>query len=626
MPAPGRLGQIRERLAAIVRSTTFDLSMALVIVTNSVFIGIEQSFRAHRKRSHFLDGAEHIFLSVYLMELMLRMFVHGVGCFKDCWVCFDALLVGIGTISSWIVMPIIGDESARQFGLLMVLRTARLLRLARALRLLTCFRQLWMLVRSLLNSTGTMLHTFLLLFVILYIFSCLSMELITGNELMTRTEPEFAEFQKIVHEEFHDLPQTLFTLIQFITLDGVSEIYRPLVSADWRLTFFFVALILTVSIVSMNIVTAVIVNSALEHAMHDKDLKKAKDELHRKKMLKSLQDLFSRLDEDSSGKLTRDEIRMIDGEDKELLTTISGSLDVTEIFDMLDADGSGDIGVTEFIDGVWQLALSDAPAEVKRIDKQVSLVREELSSIRQWNEVTLREMNRHLDLIRRRCQSDRKFLPDEPGMPTSQEVGCLGEHLITKPAEVMANLRCILKECTSFSVAVEAAMTRATEAAATEGDEKVAVVTGPSGSEAHGCLSRIGQTVLASKVAMDSNEEADGQSAVVCEDMVLAANSGVATGTTLDWDEDTFAANVRELSLDPVNLSCTWPSNSTLNDGPEKARWVLPPENAPLFSSINQTRAWGEKDAKPQSVFAAPKVTVLGDLYDHFGSVDEQNT
>eukprot|EP00927_Polykrikos_kofoidii_P085059 TRINITY_DN9142_c0_g2_i1.p2 TRINITY_DN9142_c0_g2~~TRINITY_DN9142_c0_g2_i1.p2 ORF type:complete len:178 (-),score=23.67 TRINITY_DN9142_c0_g2_i1:395-928(-) len=153
---------------------------------------------------------------------------------------------------------------------------------------------------------------------------------------------------------------------------------------------------------------------------------------------------------------------------------------------------------------------------------------------------------------------------------------------------------------------------------------------------------------------MDSNEEADGQSEVVCEDIVLPANTGFATVTTLHWDEDTFAANGRELSLDastarsaqaslPINVSCTWPSrnqqvvrassdptnsaldddlertrwvvrassdptNSALDDDLERTRWVLPPDKAPLFSSINQTRAWGEKDAKPHPAFAALKV------------------
>eukprot|EP00927_Polykrikos_kofoidii_P066156 TRINITY_DN61803_c0_g1_i1.p1 TRINITY_DN61803_c0_g1~~TRINITY_DN61803_c0_g1_i1.p1 ORF type:complete len:761 (-),score=125.87 TRINITY_DN61803_c0_g1_i1:205-2388(-) len=390
----------RQQLTAVLESSSFDVVIAIIIVLNSVLVGVEQSLRNQGKGEEICQMIEHFFLSTYVAELLLRVYVKGLVCLKDPWVAFDASLVAIGISSSWIIMPIVGDsEIAREIGLLMVLRIARLLRLARALRMLASFRDLWMLVRSLLNSATTMLHVMVLLLIILYTFSCLSMEIITDNSRMSRMEPEYVEFQEVVSTHFADLPQTLLTLTQFITLDSLGEIYRPLVKADWKLSIFFMALILVVSIVAMNIVTAVIVNSAVEQAMEDKDLRKAQDQLRKKRMLRDLQSLFDRLDEDNSGVLTRDEVAYMDPEDQELLSSLSGSCDPTELFDSLDVNGSGGVRVEEFIDGVWQNAISSAPVEIKRIDKQMSLLRKEISSDRLWTRKVLVDINRRVSNV-----------------------------------------------------------------------------------------------------------------------------------------------------------------------------------------------------------------------------------
>merc|ERR1719333_892923 len=93
----------------------------------------------------------------------------------------------MGAISSWIVEPILmsltdGGNVSNELAPLMVLRVMRLLRLARSVRLLVQFKTLWMLVRGLLTSATTMFYTFMLMILILYVFACLGVEIITKNE------------------------------------------------------------------------------------------------------------------------------------------------------------------------------------------------------------------------------------------------------------------------------------------------------------------------------------------------------------------------------------------------------------------------------------------------------------
>ena len=125
---------------------------------------------------------------------------------------FDFCLVHIGIVTGWILPPILGE--VEKLGPFMVLRTGRLMRLARTVRLLIKFRELWMLVRGMLNSASTMVYTLLMLMVVIYICACMSMELVTNHEMARpgpSYDPEFAEF---VEENFGSLPVTMMSLVQ----------------------------------------------------------------------------------------------------------------------------------------------------------------------------------------------------------------------------------------------------------------------------------------------------------------------------------------------------------------------------------------------------------------------------
>eukprot|EP00927_Polykrikos_kofoidii_P086263 TRINITY_DN9612_c0_g2_i1.p1 TRINITY_DN9612_c0_g2~~TRINITY_DN9612_c0_g2_i1.p1 ORF type:complete len:734 (-),score=123.30 TRINITY_DN9612_c0_g2_i1:8-1993(-) len=326
----------------------------------------------------------------------------GFSCFKEGQVRFDAFLVCVGIAGNWIIIPIArGDaEGLKDIGLLMVLRSARLLRLARTVRLLISFRELWMLVRGLLNSAYTMVHTMLLLFVVIYVFTCIGMELITNSDLMQKSDPELVEFQEAVHRYFPGLGQTMLTLVQFVTLDNVSLIYLPLIKVDWTLALYFFAIVLVVSIVLMNLITAVIVNSALEQAMEDKDLKQSQKELHRRTLMKELRDLFNTIDVDNSGLISREEFESLNVDDMEHVMELVVAGSPSEVFDALDIDGSGDVGIDEFVEGIWQNARSTAPIEIKRMQKQLTLIRKELESNQREIGVKLESINGEFDRIR----------------------------------------------------------------------------------------------------------------------------------------------------------------------------------------------------------------------------------
>merc|ERR1719506_348616 len=127
-------------------------------------------------------------MTVYSVELVMRFYCYGIACLRSGWVLFDFVLVAAGVFANYILTPILEalssdgeDESRSGVGFVMVLRVMRLMRLARAVLLVVQFRILWRLVSGLLASAMTILYTFTLIFLFLYIYSCMALELITKS-------------------------------------------------------------------------------------------------------------------------------------------------------------------------------------------------------------------------------------------------------------------------------------------------------------------------------------------------------------------------------------------------------------------------------------------------------------
>ncbi|CAE7030734.1 CACNA1F [Symbiodinium natans] len=364
-----RMAMLRHHVGEILNSQRFDSFLGLIIISNAVNIGLDLTWRAEGRDTHICGMLEHVFLGVYVAELLMRLFVDWKRAMSDNWVRFDLFLVILGVLSQWILEPFFAEVS--EVNTLILLRMARLLRLAKTVRYLMRFRELWLLVQGLANSAYTMIYTILLLVVILYIFACLILQLLYQHPMLQEDE----DFARTVRENFSNLPSAMVTLLQFVSFDNIVHVYKPLGDKDPVLLAYFVVVILVVGIVIMNLVTAVIVNSSLEQAAKDKSLLQSIEEQNRKKVLAELRAMFFRLDYDNSGEVSREEIAAIAPREQQMLRELTGFDDALELFDALDLQETGEIGIEEFCQGLWQVALSDSPLEIKRMQKQVEHIK-----------------------------------------------------------------------------------------------------------------------------------------------------------------------------------------------------------------------------------------------------------
>ncbi|CAE6959928.1 unnamed protein product, partial [Symbiodinium natans] len=186
--------------------------------------------------------AEHIFVVVFTVEIVLRTYVYSCRIYIPNSVehlinLLDAVLVVItGIILAWVI-PLIALIQGQPFGsgflrTLSVFRAVRLLRIVRVINQIAMFREVWLLLQGLRDSLRTLFWTVLVIFIITYIFSIFGCWMI-GSEIIylwettddesrrQRIDAAVARCEAPIHPDFlvkktHEAPATA-------TADGVSE-------------------------------------------------------------------------------------------------------------------------------------------------------------------------------------------------------------------------------------------------------------------------------------------------------------------------------------------------------------------------------------------------------------------
>ena len=379
----------QEILARIVDSTLFEYITGLIIFVNMAFIGIETEMALLGRGTGWATEIERAFLAMYTFEIVLRVIAGGFGIFKSAWMLLDLFLVCVG-LAALIIIPAVQDSATDWWESLLIVRGLRLLRLARVLRTLRRLQVVWRLVAGLLSAWDTMISTMGLILLWLYVFGCVAAEIIaTDSDL--RADP-YTEL--ILQENFSSVPRATLTLLQFVTLDGIAEVYFPLVVKKPVLMIYFLPLLMFLSIALMNLVTAVLVEHALQQSTQEAESarEKKKDEL--KAALPALLEVFDSLDTDRSGFLTREEIAGVplDLIPPKILECASvGTME--ELFDMIEGsgDGGGGLSQMDFLDGLLSLLLLDMPIWALRLQKLVLPLHKTTSQI----SIELQRINQH---------------------------------------------------------------------------------------------------------------------------------------------------------------------------------------------------------------------------------------
>jgi len=350
----------------VVRSTEFEGVVALLITINCFVLGFEAQFALDRKGSTELEVLEHIFVALFLLELIVRVFVLGYLAFMPFegvgghwWNFVDAVVVIItGILPTWILPLFTVDKSSDTLRVLTVLRLIRVARVVRS----DYLHEIWVLLRGMFDSMRMLFWTAIVISFLTYIFAVVGVVMISPvvqksyEHALKHNTAEVPDLAAL-WESFGGITQLMYTLTQVLTLDGWSVTAANLMDYAPGSWVFFYAYIGLVVIVLMNLVTAVLVDRALINSQRDAEEVLAKKERTKSAALRRIRKVFEAMDEDASGYLSREEFYNSFQDEvisKELRAMEIEQENCEEIFNLLD-NGDGNLSLDEFFDGITRM-------------------------------------------------------------------------------------------------------------------------------------------------------------------------------------------------------------------------------------------------------------------------------
>jgi voltage-gated sodium channel len=178
----------------------------------------------------FIDKA---ILSVFIIEILLKLYAYRLSFFKSGWNIFDFLIVAIALVPA--------------SGPLSVLRALRILRV---LRLLSVVPQMRRVINAIGYSIPGMMSVISVLMLIYYVSAVLTTKLFG-----THPDPQMQEL-------FGTIPASAYTLFQVMTLEGWSmEVVRPTMELFPLSWIFFIPFIIITSFAVLNLFIGIIVDA-----------------------------------------------------------------------------------------------------------------------------------------------------------------------------------------------------------------------------------------------------------------------------------------------------------------------------------------------------------------------------
>ncbi|MEP3420364.1 MAG: ion transporter [Erythrobacter sp.] len=228
---------LQNRAKALVESGGFERFIIAVIVINAIGLGVETSPSAMAVVGRVVSWLDTVALTIFVVELAIKLFAYRLAFFKSGWNIFDLIIVGSAFA-----------PSGAQFSVL------RALRILRALRLVSVVPSMRKVIVGLFSAIPSIATVIIMLLLLFYISAVMATRL----------------FGEAFPEWFGNLGASLYSLFQIMTLESWSMgIVRPVMEEFPFAWAFFVPFILLTSFIVLNLFIGVIVNAMAEATEDD---------------------------------------------------------------------------------------------------------------------------------------------------------------------------------------------------------------------------------------------------------------------------------------------------------------------------------------------------------------------
>lgn len=369
----------KSKLVRIVKSMAFDYVSAVLLASNAILIGCQvndQLIQLHDNPPVVFDILNTIYGLLFLAELVLRIAADGPREYflghSMIWNWFDFIVVTLQVAEIIARFLLQGGAVPKYFIMGRLVRVARMARVVRVIRVMRFFRAFRILLTMIFGTMRNGAWATLLLVLIMYIFAIVFTQSL-GDYLMdhggisARDDPDN---ERLIFY-YGSLLRAILTLFKSI-IGGVDweEVLIPLSGVGWVLVCLFLGYISFVSLVVMNVVTGLFLQSAIEQAQSDQEhviqLRLAEKQL----FVSRLHALFHELDTSCDGciSLSEFESHLKNEQMQAMLQTFEiDNADAWTLFKLLDTDGGGSVDIDEFVDGCIRLKGSAKSIQMAQI-------------------------------------------------------------------------------------------------------------------------------------------------------------------------------------------------------------------------------------------------------------------
>lgn len=380
------IDRVRGKLAQMIMSQRFEMSVGIVIIANFAVIAWETNARTARldttpgtpERDHantvldIINAFNLLFLAFYSFECSVRLFVQRWDFFRYVWNLFDMSIVLVGIAGA---LADVAVSEGSDVADMQVLRSLRMVRMLRASRILVAFDELYALVSGLKNAMKTLMWAAGLIFLMLTMWSIIAVEYM--NKLVRKLDEE-GHYGSCAWcaDAFGSIFNANLTFFQIMTGDGWSNLARPLIHKHPWTGAIFVAVIFTMVFGLLNLIIAVIVDSAAQAREEDLMHMAQRKDQSRAVAWECFNDMVFQLDENSDGAITVDELKtgLMNSPELAAYLTVMGveEEDLHMVFELLDSNNDGTVCHEEFADQLYRMKTQELPIAVCYIKHSIA--------------------------------------------------------------------------------------------------------------------------------------------------------------------------------------------------------------------------------------------------------------
>ena len=187
--------EISDNLKKIVAHKQFETFIIFVIISAGILVGVQTYPDISAKHHDLITILDKLIILIFVIEAILKIaseMPRPLQYFKNSWNVFDFIIV-VG-----VLLPIGGS----------FLPVLRLLRVFRVFRLVTTMPKMRLIVGALLKSIPSMMHIFMLLGIIFYIYAVMATFTFSENDPI----------------HFENLPTSMLTLFRMVTLEDWTDV------------------------------------------------------------------------------------------------------------------------------------------------------------------------------------------------------------------------------------------------------------------------------------------------------------------------------------------------------------------------------------------------------------------